>query len=211
MEIETAVFRMFLTFFLAILFGFESQRSHKPVGFGTFAFVAVGSCVLAIISLGFGGESNLPILGAIISGIGFLGAGALIKTSDKVFGFMTAASIWLFSIFGIIIGLGHYSLGAVLYCFAWFCVLVDRYLEKENIGGYQKKLNVKIKNEKNEAELDNLLQKYKIKKYRLISKEIDKKEKTVIISYLIEGSGISIRRFFYELQRSPNFIKFSLQ
>jgi len=45
MEIETAIFRLLLTFFLAVLFGFESQRSHKPVGFGTFTFVAIGSCV----------------------------------------------------------------------------------------------------------------------------------------------------------------------
>ena len=210
MEIETAIFRLLLTFFLAVLFGFESQRSHKPVGFGTFTFVAIGSCVLSIISVELSGETNLSLLGAIITGVGFLGAGALIKTSDKVFGFMTAASIWLFSIIGIIIGLGYYSLGSIIYSFVWFCVLVDRYLEKMGIGGYQKKISLKIRGEDNEKELDFLFRKYSIKKYSLISKEVDKKEKTLQISYLIEAPGTDIRRLAEEFQKNPNFLGFSL-
>ena len=158
-----------------------------------------------------GGETNVPLLGAIITGVGFLGAGALIKTSDKVFGFMTAASIWLFSIIGIVIGLGYYYLAGILYSFVWFCVLIDRYLETEGIGGYQKKISIKIKGEENEKELDLLFRKFKIRKHNLISKEVDKKEKTLVISYLIDGSGQQIRRLFSEFQKNPNFISFSLQ
>ncbi len=210
MEIETMILRLLLTFFLAVLFGFESQRSHKPVGFGTFAFVAIGSCVLSIISIELNQGNNLPLLGAIITGVGFLGAGALIKTSDKVFGFMTAASIWLFSIIGIVIGLGYYNLAGILYSFVWFCVLIDRYLEIKGIGGYQKKISVKINGEENEKELNLLLNKFGIKKYFLISKEVDKKEKTVLISYLIDGSGPQIRRLFSEFQKNSNFLSFSL-
>ena len=46
---------------------------------------------MTAVSLGF--EDPIPLLGAIVTGIGFLGAGALIKTTDKIFGFTTAASI----------------------------------------------------------------------------------------------------------------------
>lgn len=211
MEMETIILRLLLTFFLAVLFGLESQRSHKPVGFGTFAFVAIGSCVLSIISIEFGGENHVALLGSIITGVGFLGAGALIKTSDRVFGFMTAASIWLFSILGIIMGFGYYYLGAIIYSFMWFCVLTDRYLEIKGVGGYQKKISVKIKNEENEKELDFLFHKFGIKKYSLISKEVDKKEKTLAISYVIDSSGMQIRRLFNEFQKNPHFLSFSLQ
>jgi len=210
MEMQIAVLRLLLTFFLAVLFGLESQRSHKPVGFGTFAFVAIGSCVLSLISLQAGGGTNLALIGSIISGIGFLGAGALIKTSDKVFGFMTAASVWLFSILGIIIGFGYYYLGAIIYLFMWFCVMTDIYLERIGVGGYQKKISVRIKGEENEKELNLLFRKFKIRKYNLISKEVDKVEKIIKINYIIEASGLDIRRLAEEFQKNPNFIGFSL-
>lgn len=210
MEIETMILRLLLTFFLAALFGLESQRSHKPVGFGTFAFVAIGSCALSLIALDSGGGTNIALMGAIISGIGFLGAGALIKTSDKVFGFMTAASVWLFSILGIIVGFGYYYLGAIVYLFMWFCVMTDTYFEKMGVGGYQKKIIIKIKGGENEAELDLLFKKFRIRKHSLISKEVDKKEKTLVISYMIDGSGPEIRRLFNEFQKNSNFLSFSL-
>ena len=194
MEMQIAVFRLLLTFFLAVLFGLESQRSHKPVGFGTFAFVAVGSCVLSLVALEVGQVTNLALIGSIISGIGFLGAGALIKTSDKVFGFMTAASVWLFSILGIIIGFGYYYLVAIVYLFLLFCVMTDVYLEKIGVGGYQKKISVRIKGEENEKELDMLFRKFKIRKYQLISKEVDKLEKIIKINNIIEASGTDIRK-----------------
>lgn len=210
MEMQIIILRLLLTFFLAVLFGLESQRSHKPVGFGTFAFVAIGSCVLSLVALEVGEVTNLALVGSIISGIGFLGAGALIKTSDKVFGFMTAASVWLFSILGIIIGYGYYSLGAIVYSFMWFCVMTDMYLEKKGIGGYQKKISVRIKGEENEKELDLLFRKFKIKKHYLISKEVDKIEKILKINYIIEAPGSDIRRLAQEFQKNPNFLGFSL-
>jgi len=67
-----------------------------------------------------------------------------------------------------------------------------------------------MRREDNEKELDFLFRKYSIKKYSLISKEVDKKEKTFQISYLIEASGTDIRRLAEEFQKNPNFLGFSL-
>jgi putative Mg2+ transporter-C (MgtC) family protein len=115
MEISVILLRLFFTFALSCVFGVERQKSHKPIGFGAFIFVSVGACALAITATIIEPENPLPLLGAIVTGIGFLGAGALIKTSDKTFGFTTAASIWLFAIFGIINGVGEYFLGFSIY------------------------------------------------------------------------------------------------
>ena|SRR5659263_171028 len=100
MELLIILLRLTLTFALSLIFGYERQRSHKPIGFGTFIFVSVGSCGLAITATILS-ENPLPLLGSVVTGIGFLGAGALIKTNEKTFGFTTAASVWLFAIFGI--------------------------------------------------------------------------------------------------------------
>src|SRR3989338_5532799 len=101
MEFFTLATRFCIVFLLALMFGLERQRAHKPVSFGTFIFVSMGACALALTATSIDIEDRIIILGSIVTGIGFLGAGALIKTSDRIFGFTTAASIWIMAIFGI--------------------------------------------------------------------------------------------------------------
>ena len=82
--IEIIILKFTLIFLMAFLFGIERQLSHKPTGFGTFIFVAVGSCALGSMSMDISATNALTIVGGVVTGIGFLGAGALIKTTDKI-------------------------------------------------------------------------------------------------------------------------------
>ena len=183
MDINIIILRFLIVFVLAIVFGIERQRSHKPTGFGTFIFVAIGSCGLSIIALTLNTENPLPLLGSIVTGIGFLGAGALIRTTDRIHGFTTAASIWVFAIFGIIIGVGAYVEGLIIYGLIWVVILVDNYYEKRGIGTYQRKLVLITNKIINNKEVDRLLP-----KKRLLSIEIKKDSKQLILTYLIQGT-----------------------
>jgi putative Mg2+ transporter-C (MgtC) family protein len=69
-----AILRLLLGFSLAFAVGLERQLRRKPVGFGTFTFVATGACALAIMALDIEETNPLPLLGGVITGIGFLGA-----------------------------------------------------------------------------------------------------------------------------------------
>lgn len=206
MEPKIIFLRLVITFILALIFGIERQRSHKPVGFGTFIFVAVGSCSLAIISLSIPTDNPLPLLGAIVTGIGFLGAGALIKTSDKIFGFTTAASIWLFAILGLVIGTGYYEVGAIIYSFVWICIFIDNKFEKGYFKSYQKRIRMEIKGIENEKKALALFDKFKIKEHKMLHKKINKKDKKISISYLVEGKGKNVRELFDSLEKM-NFIQ----
>jgi putative Mg2+ transporter-C (MgtC) family protein len=183
--------RFIVTFILALIFGLERQRSHKPIGFGTFIFVGMGSCGLALTALSLNIENPLPLLSAIVTGIGFLGAGALIRTPDKIFGFTTAASIWVFAIFGLIMGTGHYLIGTLVYSSIWVVVFIDRYFERKGIGTYQKKVILTLKEDFKDEQLSEIFGK---KKYKIFSVHVDKKENKVIISCLIEGSKEEINK-----------------
>lgn len=211
MELKIILFRLIFTFILAFLFGIERQKSHKPVGFGTFIFVSIGACSLSLIAIQIDPLNPFPLLSAIVTGIGFLGAGALIKTSDKTFGFTTASSIWLFSIVGVIIGLGYYAIGLLVYALIWIAIIVDRYLENAKFLLYQKRIGIKIGHLDKEESLTRIFVKYKIKKYKLISKKIDKKEKTIFVKYLIEANGVNLRKMLEELENIPHFIEFYLE
>jgi len=183
--------RFLTTFAMALIYGLERQRSHKPIGFGTFIFVSVGSCALAITATHLNADNPLPLLSAIITGIGFLGAGALIKTTDKIFGFTTAASIWLFSIIGLLIGTGEYFIGAITYSLVWVVILVDHSLEKRGIGSYQKRVEMLSTKNISSQEIEEIL---KTKRYKIVTMDIDKKTGEYKISLLVEGTKENINQ-----------------
>lgn len=176
--------RVSTIFILSLLFGIERQLSNKAVGFGTYIFVAVGSCGLAMAAVSTNPENPLPLLSGIITGIGFLGAGALMKTADKIYGFTTAASIWIFAILGVLIGTGYYFMGALAYAVVWIVVVVDKYLEHRGLGSYRRRVVIKTNKIIQEKEIRQLIK--PLYRNRLISMNVDKVKKAMMITYMIE-------------------------
>jgi len=174
--------RFFVVFLMSLLFGIERQLSNKPIGFGTFIFVACGSCALGVLSKIIAPTNTIVIIGGVVTGIGFLGAGALIRTTDKIFGFTTAASIWIFSIVGLTIGLEEYLVGTITYSIIWAVVLFDNFLEMSGIGTYQRKI---IIHTKKIVEKDDVVDLFENHKWKLVSFEVDKTKKKSKISYFI--------------------------
>ena len=201
METNVIVLRLFLVFALSFIYGYQRQKSHKPVGFGTFILVSVGASALAITASEMNLDNSVALLGAIVTGIGFLGAGALIKTSDKIFGFTTAASIWIFAIFGLIMGLGKYREGLMIYSIIWITILFDNYLENHAIGSYRKRLTIECDVFVNKDDVANILAKYSTG-FSLMNITISKKDKHIVLNYLIEGPkkdiNFLLREFYKE-------------
>src|SRR3990172_900354 len=105
-ESTDTVLRLLVTFGLALGVGLERQVRRKPVGFGTFIFVATGAATLTILAIDLDVGNPLPVIGGVITGVGFLGAGALIRSNDRVFGFTTAALVWAMAALGVAAGAG---------------------------------------------------------------------------------------------------------
>lgn len=102
------------------LIGFEREIRDQPAGFRTHILVAVGSCLFAIISaygfdafLGFRPEEirfdPSRIAAQIVTGIGFLGAGAIIRYGMTVRGLTTAASLWIVAAIGLAVAVGQWA------------------------------------------------------------------------------------------------------
>lgn len=180
---EIILLKLIIISLMSLAFGIQRQLSQKPVGFGTFVFVATGSCILTSIAELIMPENPLMIVGGLITGIGFLGAGALIKTSDKIYGFTTAASIWVFSILGVIIGLGEYFAGIITYSIIWIVVFIDVEFEKKGIGAHQRKIIINTNRILKDKE--TILKVFGNYKWRLIDIEIDKEKNRSKLSYLL--------------------------
>ncbi|MBN2618438.1 MAG: MgtC/SapB family protein [Spirochaetales bacterium] len=199
--------RIAITFLLSLIFGIQRQFSNKPIGFGTFIFVAIGSCGLAISAINLNYENPLPLLSAIVTGIGFLGAGALIKTSDKIFGFTSAASIWLFAIIGLTVGIGLYVIAFSLYILVWIVVWIDRYFEVKGLGLYQKKITIVLNKPYSKTEIKALLN---AKKYKTLSIEFDKSKKIYSFTLIVENSRNNMEKLPALMTSHEDIVEFSI-
>ena len=112
--------KLLLALVLGGLIGWERELYDKPAGFRTNTLICVGSTLFTIFSLKIGifpGTDSARFAAQIVSGIGFLGAGAIIRRGEAVLGLTTAATIWFVASIGMGIGAGYYltsSAGAVL-------------------------------------------------------------------------------------------------
>ncbi len=130
--------KLLLSLVLGGLIGWERELYDKPAGFRTNTLICVGSTLFTIFSLKIGtipGTDSSRIAAQIVSGIGFLGAGAIIRRGEAVLGLTTAATIWFVASIGMGIGAGYYltsSVGtalalAILVLFRKVEHLVDRF------------------------------------------------------------------------------------
>ena len=100
------------------IIGLERELKVKSAGFRTLIFICVGATLFTILSMKVGGQQEITRIAAnIVVGIGFLGAGVIIRDGGRVVGITTAATIWLTAALGM-------SLGSKQYLLALFVTLI---------------------------------------------------------------------------------------
>lgn len=116
------LFRLGVTLILAFVLGLERELKHQPAGLRTHILIGVGACLLMILSIlvpeMYNSNINDPgrIAAQVVSGVGFLGAGAIIKMGLDTRGLTTAANIWVTSAIGLCVGAGLYFAAIVTTC-----------------------------------------------------------------------------------------------
>lgn len=134
------ILSMLLAVFLGSAIGLEREISGKSAGLRTNVLICLGAAVFTIISknLGVEGDSATRIAAQIVTGVGFLGAGAIIRDTGGVHGLTTAATIWLVASIGLACGSGYYGT-ALIATFIAIIVLIglghitgplEKYLKK---------------------------------------------------------------------------------
>jgi putative Mg2+ transporter-C (MgtC) family protein len=107
--------RLLLAAGLGAAIGFEREYRQKPAGLRTNILIALGSALFTILSLAIGGGGSTPdrIAAQIVTGIGFLGGGAILRSGNTVHGMTTAATIWVNAAIGMAAGAGEFATAAV--------------------------------------------------------------------------------------------------
>ena len=136
------VIRLMAAALLGGVIGFQRERAGKPAGLRTHILVTLGTCVFVLACSGYGMSSNglSRVIQGIVTGIGFIGAGSILKLNDErdIKGLTTAASVWIASAIGVAVGLGGLGL-AILATISTLIVLavvwrIEQRLEKRTKG-----------------------------------------------------------------------------
>lgn len=111
MTLTEFVLRLFLALFLGAAIGFERQWRQRSAGLRTNTLVSLGAAAFILLSVSLTGQEGDPsrVAGQIVTGIGFLGAGVIMKDGFNVQGLNTAATIWCSAAVGSLVGAGLYA------------------------------------------------------------------------------------------------------
>ena len=110
-----ALVRLALAAALGGAVGLEREFRHKPAGLRTNMLIALGAALFSILSVELGAGAGSPdrIAAQVVTGIGFLGAGAILRSGENVHGLTTAATIWVNAAIGMAAGLGSYGVATI--------------------------------------------------------------------------------------------------
>jgi Uncharacterized membrane protein len=187
----SASFRLLVALLLGSLVGIERKRKGQMAGLRTFALISMGACLAMILSiyvpqeyLGLKNGDPGRIAAQVITGIGFLGAGAIIQMKGSVRGLTTAAGIWIVATIGMAVGVGMYLVAIVA---TILVILVLTVLEKIE-------LRVNVGNEARTIRIRTSGIVSSIRPFREV----------------LEKHHIVLTRFYLDYEYEPNFTRLNL-
>ena len=171
--------------FLGSLIGLERELHGQPAGLRTHMILAVGAALAAVLSISYSefiSNPRLPsdpgrIVAQVVSGVGFLGAGAIMKLGVTVKGLTTASSLWTTAIVGIACGSQYYEVAGFTTAIVLVILTVINYLEKFFLPSYRSHTLKIVLNDRPGIvnEVREMLDMYKVKVITLNASMPDKK------------------------------------
>jgi len=201
---EADLFKLFAAVLIGAIIGIERELHNKAAGLRTITLICLGSTVFTIISQHAG---DTRIVANIVSGVGFLGAGAILFSGGRIHGLTTASSIWVAAAAGIAIGVGEFELAAVVAIMAvavlWLFSFVARIVEANARETLTYEISY-IGREKSE-QLEQAFKTHKlhVREYKNL------KQKGVFVSqWQVDGSMPRHQRFVEEILKDPDITEF---
>src|SRR3972149_2575423 len=106
--------RAALAALLAFVIGWERESRGSPAGDRTYAMVALGAAAFTTVGVEAFPATAEKLIAGVVSGVGFLGAGMILREGTNIRGLTTAASVWAVASIGVVVGAGEYVIGVFI-------------------------------------------------------------------------------------------------
>lgn len=218
LSLNTTLLRLGFAFLAGAIIGLERETNRQPAGLKTHILICVGSTLIMLLSVyipqtygKFGNADPGRIAAQVISGIGFIGAGAILRMGINVRGLTTASSIWAIAAIGLAIGAGMYLAATITIVLILFVLIIVEQLERH----FFTPLNIKILTINTESSsTDEIIKAFLHKKHiRLIDVNTAfSKKKQYTITYKIGSSNnnkwVELTGELIDLDQNINEAKF---
>ncbi len=215
------VFRLMLSFVFSFLIGLTREKKNQPAGLRTHILIGVGSTLLMLLSIFIPSEffrlvqNGDPgrIAAQVVSGIGFIGAGAILKIGANVRGLTTAASLWIVSAVGLTTGAGMYFSSAIGTGIALFTLVVLDAVEKRFFPTkYLKVLGIRFEGSKIHSEkVFDILTRHGIEYKDIdISQSLAKNETEIKIDILVQ-ENLDVKNLYDDISELRNVSRINIE
>ena len=115
MELDVLLYRVCAAIVAGAAVGLEREFRDKPAGLRTLVLISTGACIFSMVSMLVAGTTvdQGRIAAQIVTGVGFLGAGSILRSTKSVYGLTTASTIWIVAALGMACGFGHLLIALV--------------------------------------------------------------------------------------------------
>lgn len=206
--LQNEIGKLLIALLIGAVVGAEREYRTKSAGFRTVILITVGSCLFTMISNLLSNDAR--VASNIVTGIGFLGAGAIFKEGTNVKGLTTATTIWVSAAIGMAVGIGQYTFAfsalgivmVVLLGFSWLPLWIE---------SINSELNYLITIEKNEqfliSDVEKLIENQSLKFNCTRQKKINHQVKLL---FTISGSQAAHSKLKEELFKNDHIVSFEV-
>jgi putative Mg2+ transporter-C (MgtC) family protein len=217
---QSALTRILISFVIGTLIGIERETHNRPAGLRTHILISIGATIVMLISIyipqtftDFQNGDPGRIAAQVVSGIGFLGAGAILKFGADVKGLTTAASIWAMAALGMAVGAGMYIISFIGVLVILFALTIMDIFEKRIFKERTlKKIELSVRKKNSDIQmLRNVLQSLDVKVVstgfeRNVNESVDK------ITFLVGVSRkMNIQKLSEALEQQEGMINISVE
>jgi putative Mg2+ transporter-C (MgtC) family protein len=182
------ILKLLIATVIGSVIGAEREYRDKSAGFRTLIFICVGSTLFTMLSLKMSNNSDPARIAAqIVTGVGFLGAGSIVRDHRRIVGLTTAAMIWLSAALGMSVGSGNYLLGIAGAGVSLVVLLLFPYMEQwiDSMSGTE---HYEVVCAYAPGRYEEILAQVRAARLKVISSKCNKLKESIIISMVVQGS-----------------------
>lgn len=203
-DIDQDLIKLAISLALGAAIGLEREVSDKAAGLRTNILIALGSTLFSIVSLRLVSVSDPARIAAqVVTGIGFIGAGAIMREGDRVTGLTTAATIWTVAAIGMAVGFGYYAVACATTVLALIVQLGFTYLDIL-IDDIRERHTFKVITPLDERVIEGISRIFRESRVKVMRRKIMKVDQNYHTEWFTSGPRKSMEKVIKKLIDSPD-------
>jgi putative Mg2+ transporter-C (MgtC) family protein len=201
--------KLIISIVIGVIIGAEREYRNKSAGLRTIILICFGSTLFTILSAALGDQTGASRIAAnIVTGIGFLGAGAIMREGLMISGLTTASTIWVAAALGMAVGVGEYALAFYSVGLCFIVLTLFGYLQSIFFKVINKTIELHLTFEASNNKIELIEAQMNLLHLKFSRKKEYRKERDAIYLYDVIGKDANLSRFASFLNKSADVKSF---